>query len=197
VFTPGESGNGTIGLGNTYLTAGDRPFLTNPNADRRQVGITAIDARLLFAGAPLPPANGSGDLVLYSLTQINANGVYIPVSLSDVKYVFNGPGAARLFGTPFGSVGRGIERGPIFNQLNLSVFKNIKIFERLTLQLRGEAFNALNHPNPGLGSAVTGGTTHLPSINVNNAGVPGAAFGETNDQTYARRVVQVGMRVIF
>jgi outer membrane receptor protein involved in Fe transport len=196
-FTPGENGNGTIGLGNTYLTAGDRPFLANSNVDRRQVGITAIDARLLFAGAPLPPGNGSGDLILYSLTKINSSGTYVPVTLNDVKYVFNGPGAAQLFGTPFGSVGRGIERGPAFNQLNASVFKNIKIFENLTLQLRGEAYNVLNHPNPGIGSAVTPGTNHLPSINVNNAGVPGAAFGETGDQTYARRVVQVGLRVIF
>jgi hypothetical protein len=44
---------------------------------------------------------------------------------------------------------------------------------------------------------VTGGTNHLPNINVNNAGVSGAAFGETANQTYARRVVQVGLRVIF
>ncbi|MDT5123961.1 MAG: hypothetical protein QOC96_3443 [Acidobacteriota bacterium] len=196
-FTPGQTGNGTIGLGNTYLTAGDRPFLANANADRRQVGITAIDARLLFSGAPLPPANGSGDLLLYSLTQINATGQYVPVTLNDVKYVFNGPGATRLFGTPFGSAGRGIERGPIFNQLNLGVFKNIKVFERLTVQLRGEAFNALNHPQPGIGSAVTGGTTALPTINVNSAGVPGAAFGETANQTFARRVIQVGLRIIF
>ena len=197
VFTPGQNGNGTIGLGNTYLTAGDRPFLANPGADRRQVGITAIDARLLFSTAPVPPANGSGDLVLYSLTKINATGTYTPVTLNDVKYVFNGPGAAQLFGTPFGSAGRGIERGPAFNQLNASLFKNIKIWENVTLQLRGEAFNVLNHPQPGIGSAVTGGTSHLPSINVNNAGLPGAAFGETGDQTYARRVIQVGMRVIF
>jgi len=198
VFTPGETGNSTtLGLGNTYLTAGDRPFLANANADRRQVGITAIDARLLFAGAPLPPTNGSGDLILYSLNQINATGTYTQVSLNDVKYVFNGPGAAQLFHTPFGSAGRGLERGPMFNQLNLGVFKNIKIWERLTLQLRGEAFNVLNHPQPGIGSAVTPGTNHLPVINVNAAGVPGAAFAETTDQTFARRVVQVGMRVIF
>jgi outer membrane receptor protein involved in Fe transport len=196
-FTPGQSGNGTIGLGNTYLTAGDRPFLTNASADRRLVGITAIDARLLFAGAPLPPADGSGDLLLYSLNQINATGTYVRVNATDVKYVFNGPGAAKLFGTPFGSAGRGIERGPVFNQMNLGVFKNIKVLERLTLQLRGEAFNVLNHPQPGIGSSVTPGTNHLPVINVNSAGTPGGAFAETTDQTFARRVVQVGLRVIF
>jgi len=198
VYTPGQTGNGTtLAIGNTYITAGDRPFLTNPNADRRQVGITAIDARLLFPGAPLPPSNGSGDLILYSLNQINANGTYKQISLSDVKYVFNGPGAAQLFHTPFGSAGRGIERGLMFNQLNLGVFKNIKIFETLTLQLRGEAFNLLNHPQPGIGAVVTPGTNHLPIINVNSAGVAGGAFAETGDQILARRVVQVGIRVIF
>jgi outer membrane receptor protein involved in Fe transport len=204
VFTPGQTGNGSIGLGQTYLTAGDRPFLTNPNADRRQVGITALDLRWLSSTAPIPPAPPAGstaiqptDLLLYSLTQFNATGAIVPVTLNDVKYVFNGPGAAQLFGTPFGSVGRGIERGPMFNQLNMGLFKNIKVFERLSLQLRGEAFNVLNHPQPGIGSAVTGGTSHLPSINVNNAGVSGNAFGEIANQTYARRVVQVGLRVIF
>jgi hypothetical protein len=137
------------------------------------------------------------DLILYSLTKFNQTGALVQVTPNDVKYVFNGPGAAVLFGTPFGSVGRGIERGPMFNQLNLGLIKNIKVWERLSVQLRGEAFNVLNHPQPGIGSAVTGGTNHLPSINVNNAGVAGTAFGETGDQTYARRVVQVGLRVIF
>lgn len=201
VFTPGQSGNGTIGLGNTYLTAGDRPFLANPSADRRQVGITAMDLRWLFATAPLPPGAGPAilptDLILYSLTAFNATGAVVPVTLNDVKYVFNGPGAARLFGTPFGSSGRGMERGPIFNQLNMGVFKNINVWERVKLQLRAEAFNALNHPQPGIGSTLTGGTSHLPSINVNNAGVSGAAFGETANQTYARRVIQVGARISF
>lgn len=203
VFTPGQNGNGTIGLGNAYLTAGDRPFLTNPNVDRRQVGITALDLRWLFPTAPLPPSPGGStaiqptDLLLYSLTQFQATGAVVPVTANDVKYVFNGPGAAQLFRTPFGSVGRGIERGPMFNQMNLGLFKNIKVWESLSLQLRGEAFNVLNHPQPGIGSAVTGGTTHLPNINVNNAGVSGNAFGEVANQTFARRVVQVGLRVIF
>jgi hypothetical protein len=191
-FTPGQTSNGTFGLGNTYLTAGDRPFLTNPNADLRQVGISQIDAFLLNRISSVTNPNG-----FISLTALNATGQQVAVSPNDVKYIFSGPGAAKIFGTPFGSAGRGIERGPIFNQLNASVFKNIKIFESLTLQLRGEAFNVLNHPQPGIGSAVTSGTNHLPSINVNNAGVSGAAFGERGDQTYARRVIQVGLRVIF
>ncbi len=191
-FTPGQTSNGTLGLGNTYLTAGDRPFVTNPNADRRQVGITQIDAFLLGRIGASSVTNQTG---LISLTRLNATGAVVAVSPNDVKYVFNGPGAAQLFGTPFGSAGRNIERGPKFNQLNLGVFKNIKVYERLTLQLRGEGFNVFNHPTPGVGNVVGGG--YLPGINVNNAGVPNAAFGENQDITFARRVVQVGIRVIF
>jgi outer membrane receptor protein involved in Fe transport len=202
-FTPSQTGNGTtLGLGNTYLTAGDRPFLTNPNADRRQVGITAIDARLLFGAGVVPNSalGGASDLTLYSLTNINATGTLgSPITANAVKYVFNGPGAAQLFGTPFGSAGRNIERGPIFNQMNASLFKNIKVRENLTLQLRGEAFNVLNHPNPGIGSAVASvaNNNYIPIINVNSAGTPGAAFGNNDDISYARRVIQVGIRIIF
>jgi hypothetical protein len=199
-FTPGQSGNGSLGLGNTYLTAGDRPFVTNPNADARLVAINAVDARWLFSGAPLPanPAAGSlvgpDDNIFYLLNDINRAGIYTPVSLSSVRYAFNGPGAARYFGTPFGSSTRNSLRGPILNQFNMSVFKNIKVGEKVTFQVRGEAFNALNHPNPGFG---TGQGGYLPSINVNNAGVSGGSFNTLTDITYARRVLQFGGRLIF
>jgi hypothetical protein len=158
------------------------------------VGISRVDAFLLnrIPASALTDLNG-----FISLTQLNATGALVAVTPADVKYIFNGPGAAKIFGTPFGSAGRGIERGVPFNQLNMGVVKTIKVFERLSLQLRGEAFNILNHPQPGIGSALTPGTNHLPNISVNNAGVSGARFGEPTDRTFARRVVQVGLRIIF
>jgi hypothetical protein len=76
----------------------------------------------------------------------------------------------------------------------MSLFKNIKLYETLTLQLRGEAFNVLNHPQPGFGVNAGGS---LPSINVGNAGVDGGAFADNKDITLANRVVQVGFRIIF
>lgn len=199
-FTPGQSSNGTLGLGNTYLTSGDRPFVSNAAADPRTVAINAVDARWLFTTAPLPAAPpagsnvGPGDGVFYSLNAINATGTFTPVTLDQVHFVFNGPGAARFFGSPFGSSPRNSLRGPVLNQMNLSLFKNIKIGERVTFQMRGEMFNALNHPNPGFG---TGSGGYLPAINVNAAGVPGGAFDTFTDITYARRVLQFGARLIF
>jgi outer membrane receptor protein involved in Fe transport len=190
-YTPGQTFNGNLGLGGTYLTAGDRPFLGNPNADKRLVGINQVDASLLF-GVPVTNPNG-----FYSLNALNSTGDVVGVTPNDVRFIFNGPGAAQVFGTPFGDSPRNALRGPIFNQLNASLFKNIKVMERLTVQLRGEAFNVLNHPNPGFGVVVPNGANAFPQINVGLAGSPGNAFAENKDIEYARRVVQVGLRIIF
>ncbi len=47
----------------------------------------------------------------------------------------------------FGDVGRNTLRGPAFYNLDLGLFRTLPLSERLTLQLRLEALNALNHPN--------------------------------------------------
>lgn len=46
-----------------------------------------------------------------------------------------------------GNAGRGIVLGPGFSQWDVSLFKNLKISERVSSQLRAEAFNAFNHTN--------------------------------------------------
>jgi hypothetical protein len=46
-----------------------------------------------------------------------------------------------------GNSGRNRFYGPGIKTVDLSVFKNQKVSERLSLQLRAEAFNVLNHPN--------------------------------------------------
>jgi len=47
----------------------------------------------------------------------------------------------------FGNMGRDSLRGPSLKQLDFSVFKDTKLGERVTMQLRAEVFNILNHPN--------------------------------------------------
>ena len=54
----------------------------------------------------------------------------------------------------FGNVGRNTLRGPGFQSLDLALAKNFKVRSRTSLQLRVEAFNALNHPNFGRPTAV-------------------------------------------
>lgn len=48
---------------------------------------------------------------------------------------------------PFGNAGRNILRGPNFAQVDASLFKNTKLSERTSLQLRVEVFNLFNFAN--------------------------------------------------
>jgi hypothetical protein len=157
------------------------------------VGISQIDAFMLF-GFPCSPAPCNTNTGFWSMNELNISGNTVAVTPSDVHYIINGPGAAKIFGTPFGSAPRNTERGPIFNQFNLSVFKNIRVWERVRIQLRAEAFNAFNHPNPGFGVA-SGGSRG--TINLTNAGVEGNMFANNTDITLANRVIQLGLRITF
>ena len=58
------------------------------------------------------------------------------------------PAAYRIaaLGTP-GNLGRNTLEGPDAGSIDLSIFKNIAVSERLRLQLRSEFFNVTNHPN--------------------------------------------------
>ena len=47
----------------------------------------------------------------------------------------------------FGNMSRNVVYGPGFVNLDFSVIKDFKFGERFSLQLRGEVFNLLNHPN--------------------------------------------------
>lgn len=47
----------------------------------------------------------------------------------------------------FGNMGRNNLRGPAFHNWDMSVTKLWKLSERVNLQMRGEFFNILNHPN--------------------------------------------------
>ena len=50
------------------------------------------------------------------------------------------------FGT-FGNIGRNPFRGPRLDNLDFSVVKTTNLNERVSVQLRGEFFNILNHPH--------------------------------------------------
>jgi hypothetical protein len=67
--------------------------------------------------------------------------------------------------THFGSLGRNVVTGPGFNNVDFSVFKNIKIAESKHLQFRAEVFNLFNHanfgqPGPAVGTATFGRITN-------------------------------------
>ena len=179
-FTPGAS---------TYLwTTGTDPivpFLGNPNAPVGTVGINQVDAARIY-GSTLTNPNG-----FLSLNELNTTGNEVAVTPNDVRFIFNGPGAARVFLNPFGNTPRNYLRAPAIDQLNLGFFKTTKIGEKVRLQFRAELYNALNHPQAGFGVTRQ---SQLPDINIEDAGL---TFADPKQVELARRVIQFGLRLVF
>jgi outer membrane receptor protein involved in Fe transport len=172
-----------------------RPFVGNLDAPKNAVGINQVDAAMLFGRfaafatsfIPIQDPNG-----FYSVNDLN-NGKITVVTQDQVRYIINGPGAAQVFNTPYGTATRGEERGPKLNNLNLGLFKNIRINEGWRLQFRLEAFNALNHPNTGVGIIEAG---RVPAVNILTAG-QNDGYGDFTGIGFARRAVQMGLRLTF
>ncbi|MGE0100855.1 MAG: TonB-dependent receptor [Blastocatellales bacterium] len=166
-------------FGNSQL----RPFLGNSSAPASSVAITDIDACVFYArcgstgGNPNLRTSSTGYFLMSDLNK----GTFTPVSPNDVRFIVNGPGAAAKFGTPFGTVARNILQADRIETVDLSIFKNFKITERVNLQYRLEMFNALNHPVFGIP------TTNVDNVNFMN-------FGETSG---GRRTISMGLRLRF
>ncbi len=79
-----------------------------------------------------------------------------------------------------GNLGRNTSREPGFWNLSLSVFRQFKLSERWALELRGEAFNALNTVN-----------FLEPAANIDSA-----TYGLSTSAAAARQI-QVGARIVF
>lgn len=189
-YIDGAFANTFIGLDNL------RPFNGNPNADIRLVAITNIDARLMGLLGPNTPISPTGFYLFNDLNRRDAsnNRILTPTTPNDVRFIYNGPGAALAFGNPFGNVARNSVRGKVLNQMNMGVFKTTRITEKLRVQFRAEAFNVLNIPNSGFG--VAGGAS-IPNLLLENAGVAGSAFGDNGEVALSSRRVQFGLRILF
>jgi hypothetical protein len=82
-----------------------------------------------------------------------------------------------------GNVGRTLPdvRSPNLINVDFSLIKNTKLWERTSLQIRAEAFNALNRPN-----------FWLPAT-----GMGSSQFGQINSTTGLPRVMQVAAKLMF
>ena len=87
----------------------------------------------------------------------------------------------------YGNLGRNTLIGPGLFNLDLSVNKQFRLSEGVTLQFRTEMFNSLNHPNFSIPSARTV---------FSSSGPVGSAGRITSTQTSARQL-QLGMKLIF
>ena len=98
-----------------------------------------------------------------------------------LKYQYVDPGlyVANPIGT-FGNAAHLSLRGPGYFDVDLAVTREFKFIERLTLQVRGEAFNVLNHPNFG-----------LPNGNISSS-----TFGQITS-AFDPRIMQASMKLVF
>jgi outer membrane receptor protein involved in Fe transport len=179
-----------LGVGNTYSTTTGsdaiRPFIGSNSAPFGTVGISQVDAYRIGFIDHVTNVNG-----FISFNELNTTGNTVAVTKDQVRFILNGPGAARIFGNPFGDMPRNYGRSIPINQLNLGFFKTTKIRENVRLQVRAELYNALNHPQAGFGVTRNG---QAPDILLEDAGF---TFADNTQVEQARRAVQLGLRLIF
>jgi hypothetical protein len=130
---------------------------------------------------------------LYLLNDLN-NGIVTRTNREQVRAIINGPGSTLLFNNPYGNFARNSEVGPRINQLNAGIFKTTTIRENVRIQFRAELFNVLNHPNAGYGTTFVNST--FPDRTAVNAGFEDG-FNDFSGINLARRVVQLGLRLVF
>jgi hypothetical protein len=122
--------------------------------------------------------------------------------------IFN-PAAFTLNNFQIGTVGnasRGICQGPKLFDTDLALYKNFQATERLKIQFRLEAFNALNHANfrgdqinadiLAGGSVSCGSAACSPTNSVISSFKPNNKFGQAN-QTRGPREIQYALKFIF
>lgn len=106
------------------------------------------------------------------------------------------PGAALTQGT----LGRNAMRGFTFNQLDVSVHRTFRVYERLQMQFRSDFFNAFNHPNFANPSGTyTTATTFGASTAMLGKALNATAGGGFNSlyQIGGPRSIQLSLRVSF
>jgi hypothetical protein len=135
-------------------------------------------------GAPITWVNGStaspGDYVYFGdkivLNNRENNTLAFNTSAFDVKSADQFQFHIRTFSTTFGNL-----RQDGINEWSPSVSKRFTLGEKASLQLRGEAYNVLNHP-----------VFAAPNTTGTNT-----AFGTINTQANRPRTLQIGTRFIF
>jgi len=101
----------------------------------------------------------------------------------------------------FGTMGRNTFRGPGYHNWDLSVVKTWKLTEHVNVQLRGEFFNILNHPNfsnPfGLEGALGNVDPSVPSSFGFTSVTPDVAAANPVIGTGGPREIQLGLKFLF
>jgi hypothetical protein len=136
-----------------------RPILANKNAPLGTVGVNT----------------GKGVYV--------DNFTLLPVARSSEHWILNNTAEALAIGNPYGGVGRNTLRGDSFNNVDISVYKNTHINERVNVQLQFTLFNALNRA-----------FYSAPDAQIEDSGT---SFSNFTQAVGSNRNATVGARVLF
>ena len=165
-----------------------RPFNGNPAQAPDRVAITDMDACVFYAfcgsagGVPILRQSPTGFWLMNNLNAGPAS--FTAVTPNDVRFIINGPGAAQMYGTPFGNLGRNTFLADRIESVDLSVFKKFRVTERISIQYRLELFNAFNHPNFEIPNS-----THLDQA--------GRTFFNFQENDGGRRTISMSLLIIF
>jgi len=115
----------------------------------------------------------------------NLTGASLYTSNTDpTRYLSASSFSIPSFTQPFGNAGRNIARGPYFQQLDLGLHKNFRLWsESSRLEFRAEAFNLLNKTNFNVNSGFT-------------TSVSSSSYGIFT-QAFPPRQVQLALKLIF
>ena len=144
----------------------------------------------LLSGFPITPqvgSNRSGDGDTRNPDRPSLNPAFTGSIVEGNPNQWFNPGAFILpaAGT-YGNLGRGVLTGPGLSELDVSLFKNLAVTERLKLQIRSEFFNVLNHANFGTPNAIVFSGTQVSST-----------AGLITSTATTPRQIQFGMKLTF
>jgi hypothetical protein len=198
-------------INGTYRYTSGQPYTLEQNAQPGSLcdptnftggGLDACRPILHDAGAPFSSVGQCTDPTAANcgLMSINTGA---PITLNQAHWIINDPNAAKFFGSPFLGVGRNTERGQPISTVNMSVYKNTKVTERLTIQFQADAFNLFNHQWLGIpiqnvnnAANIVDGVDQLGSTKFNGNG--GDTFaGNIVTDGIGRRRLQFGLKLIF
>jgi hypothetical protein len=160
-------------LGTIFVFRSGQNFTVTSAGDIGNTGNGSTYERANIVGNPYSPgvvAGNPGCVPLAGPTRTRAQWFN--------RCAYTTPAAGTL-----GDSGRDSLQGPVYDQLDASLFRNFPLWENLHLTLRLDAFNALNHPIMGLPA---GASTTTPA----NEGV-------ITSTANSQRLLQLAAKIIF
>ena len=179
-----------------------RPILSNASLPLSSTGIycDGTTATCLDPADPtLSTALPTGTLAQYNSCIFSSFSTPCgATTITSAHWIVNDGTAATILGSPFKGVGRNTLRGQPISTVNLSMLKNTRLSERVTLQFRATAFNLLNtqfrgNPDPLLDDVLSGS---FQNTNFNTNG-GGTFAGNIVTDGIAQRRLEFGAKIIF